>query len=401
MMKINLFKKKNIFKDKINLFYIYYFIVLLTPIGTLFQQKIEIINKLLVFIMFGIIFLIFLVYKIHMKLFIFLIVSIISFLISLYITGYPDNMNMIFYFISWILNVIMFINYKNELILCIKKNKNTLLYIILFWHISVIISLFLPSSYMYSEGIMTFTSFTGDTFRLCTSSFCILAFILPLMKLYQNKTLFIFSFLPMACLFIATSRTYFFIGVLLFLIVYYHFFKNKNLFVVSIIPILCVGGILFFSTSISDKFLDNMQDGYYGFLATFTSGRSLFWKTDIEYYLSSPIFNKIFGLGLDKSVEINKFYHNREIWAHNDFIECLIAGGIVQLCLYLISIKALYSTFLKNTNKLIVFVIFSIWFFDSFINMFYTYFCTYLGMLFLLLFISMIYPKKNKKEKFI
>ena len=60
MMRMKLFEKKDIFKDKINLFYIYYLIVLLTPIGTLFQQKIEIINKLLVFVMFGIIFLIFL-----------------------------------------------------------------------------------------------------------------------------------------------------------------------------------------------------------------------------------------------------------------------------------------------------------------------------------------------------
>ena len=75
------------------------------------------------------------------------------------------------------------------------------------------------------------------------------------------------------------------------------------------------------------------------------------------------------------------------LWAHNDFLNILITHGAFGLILYLYtcasSIKTLSNKAMLTTFSIAVVAV--IWFFNAFFNMFYTYMCAFLSVLFLVI----------------
>ena len=380
----------------LNIYSIYVLVLAFFPVSTLLQGAVSAINKILIVILAFIMLAIIASNKMSKWYWVLLLFTGGSFVISFVNTGTLNliNSNLPFYFIFWMTNIIIFCNCSSHIIREMVCYKKILLLYVLVWSALVLISLFFSSSYSYSAGVRAFASFTGETFRFCTSVFGILGLVFPLMKIFGRKSFFL-CVVPLITLFMCGSRTYFAIGLLLVVIQYYFFCKSKKAFWLSIIPVAIVVVLLATNSIIGERFAYSNQEGYFCFLYTFTSGRSTFWVTDLNAFRNASFFNRLFGLGFNASYEINILAKNGSIWSHNDFIESLLCGGYVQLALYLISYFLLCKHLLAGSNKFIFALMLFILIFDAFFNMFYTYFATNIGFLLTALFLNKSKIKKT------
>lgn len=373
----------------ISLIRVYITLIALFPLTTLLQGYISSINRIICSLLIITSVLIVVKRPLKKNIVVFLGLSVISLIFSLVNTGQmPYNMNIIFYFLCWTLNVIIFSQFPHIAKKQLVASRKIFLGITCIWEILVLVSMLFPSSYVYGAGVISFASFTGDTFRLCTSTFQILSYILILLISYDRKRMILLLIVPLATIFMCGSRTYFVIGVVLVVFCMYRFFKKKKHFYMAIIPMVIICAMFFAGSAVGSKFQVTNQEGYYGYLATFTSGRSDFWVVDINGFLNANIYNKLIGFGFNKSIDLNNQTYGNPIWSHNDFIECLLTGGILQLFIYLWSIKILFSAYFKKKNILFFAMLWCVWFFDAFFNMFYTYFGTSLGVLLTICFLN-------------
>lgn len=382
-------------KTQINLIELYIRMIFIFPLTTLLQGYVSSINRITSFILLLTAIYLVLKQKYQSNNIIFILLTFLTVFISIITTGtMPYNINIVFYFIGWVLNVVLFTTRSDQIKNMIFQNRRFVLLITLIWEALVVVSFFLPSSYVHGAGVTSFASFTGDTFRLCTSTFQILAHVFILMICYHEKKSILLLLVPIITVFMCGSRTYFVIGAVLSILCLYRFFNDRRLFIASLVPLIIISVYFVGKSAIGDKFHVTNQIGYYGYLATFTSGRSDFWLVDIASYFDGNLFNKLLGYGFNKSIDVNYARYGNRIWSHNDFIECLLTGGLIQLSIYLASIKKLFSFYANERNRFFIISLLGVWFFDAFFNMFYTYFGTSLGLLLTVCFVD--YVKKDK-----
>ena len=78
---------------------------------------------------------------------------------------------------------------------------------------------------------------------------------------------------------------------------------------------------------------------------------------------------------------INYAYFGNPLWAHNDFIQIFSDYGMIGLIVYLGMFRILFKKTFKDIkiSKLAMLMLVTIWVFNAFFNMFYTYFCATLS----------------------
>ena len=361
------------------------------PLSTLFQSYFDGINKML----FG--FLLILQLKlslkqINIKNFTIIIIMFISFFFSIISTqGTPYNTNELFYYPFSIL----FMLYMSENLEIIgdffQAHKKFIIGILNIWTMIVGISLFLPSSYKISwGGARYFSSFCGSIWRLAPTCIFIMSLALGSMIIYKNKRFLLYSLIPMYSLYMGGSRTYLLVGLALFLIFWYYFSPSKKTFYLSLPCIIILLISLILQTAMADKLnaVSYTTSSYFDFWGTITSGRSIFWLAEIKAFWESNIVEKLIGHGLNFIYEINNNAFGGLVWAHNDFLQCLISHGIIGLTIYLYSIKKLLNTnhikVTRHKDFIPIISCFFVWFINAMFNMFYTYFCSILAFPFLL-----------------
>lgn len=111
---------------------------------------------------------------------------------------------------------------------------------------------------------------------------------------------------------------------------------------------------------------------------TITNGRTVFWSLDLKHFFKENIFNQLLGCGFNFDYQITKRFYTSAHWAHNDFISILLNFGYVGLGIYFYSVYKLLKVFVfeQKMPKLIVLLVFMIWFLNAMFNMFYTYTCS-------------------------
>lgn len=380
-------------------------IALLFPITTLLQNKISFINQLLIAFFFGLIVFSYIKHGIKIyELVLFLGVIFLT-LFSIFKTSVMlYQVNDLFYFPLMILYFQIFQYKRFNLYSYLKNNQKYVKGIIIIWNIIVIVSFLFKSSYKYDyvSGGTYFCSFTDSPFRLAPTALYILILVFAIFINNNNRTVLIYGIIPFATFFMGGSRTYFIVAIFLFLIIYYCYLHNKNGFWVTIIPLMIVLLLAVMKTAIGDKIISAFSDtenAYYGAWAKITSSRSVFWKAELDAYINTSLFEKIMGKGFNFVYDVNKAAVNSQIWAHNDFLQILLTYGIVGIYIYFYSLKRLMKNtkFLYTKQLLLKICVISIWFFNAFFNMFYTYFCSMLSFPILLLLINEIdiYWHKN------
>ena len=287
-----------------------------------------------------------------------------------------------------------FTKYKDFL----ASEKKYILKIIFIWSFLVVVSAFFSSSWIVDwGGAKYFGSFCRSVWRLAPTAVFIGTLIIALMVYYKNKKFLFLLAIPIFCLFMSGSRTYMVVGILLFLTAWYYYVNSKTHFLLSIIPVGIMLFIFILNSSMMSKFetVLNSKDSYFDPLGTLTSGRSIFWEADIEAFIEGNLREKLFGNGFNFIYDINYRAFGGLVWAHNDFIQCLVSHGILGLGLYLYSVIVVMKNITNGKKYIFPFILASlIWLFNAFFNMFYTYFCSMLSYPILLLIV------RDGKRKF-
>ena len=134
--------------------------------------------------------------------------------------------------------------------------------------------------------------------------------------------------------------------------------------------------VILSKSSIMDKFNFTSTANEYvkvDALAQQTSGRSAFWIIDIKGFLDGSLFAKILGHGHGYTYYLNKTFYNLNVWAHNDFIQLLVGGGLLTLVVYIKALWNAVKSILKN-HKLIDQIMLVVYIlFPAVLNGFYNY----------------------------
>ncbi len=362
------------------------------PLSSILKVYIGVLNRLIT----AVCFVLFLVYftskKVSRTEFFLLAYAVLSIAVNAFMCHFTFyNANLLFYFPFMICYFIFFYREKDYIIDFFLRFRKYIDGVLLIWSVVLIISFFLPSSYVVSveTGGRSFISFTNTTFLLVPISIYVFALFLVQGQLYNKKIFKIALILPSLCVLLGSTRTYLVPLYCEWLVFIYVNLKNKKKIVLAAFITLCVVIIVVLFTPIKDKFIatfNRMENGMDTSVA-FTSGRSQFWEYDLEQALQRPFLNIIFGSGSEYLFNINRERFHNPLWAHNDFIQVFADFGIVGLFVYFFIFVILFKKMLRGSgvHKLMVVIVALMAGFVAYWNMFYTYFNTVLSFPFFLL----------------
>lgn len=376
---------------KINIKKIIMYIVIFFPITTVIQgiPVLGNINRVMMFLLLGFMMMGMYGKKTKIKNILISFITVILYICAIANTnkGVELNLNIYFYFLFWIIFFIYIKENYNLLMEFVREKYDIIFKVINVWSAIVIISLFFRSSYNV-DGY--FSPFGCGEHRFGSCCVMITTLIYIVASRVNKKSVTLYYILPIIGIGLSGARTYLAIYIVLILCIFYMNCKNKMIFYISLIPVLIFIMVLIKISPVGDKFVNTYTDGYNGMLATFTSGRSHFWKYDIEAFNELSILKKMIGNGFDFVYYINLTKVNLSIWAHNDFINVLMNFGYIGLILYLyvffdFSLKILKEKNIKGIRK---YSYFFIWLFNAMFNMVYTYIIATIAIPFILDIIS-------------
>lgn len=385
---------------KVSCFDLAWYFLLFFPLTTLFQDKIDAINKITFFIVCSLI-VFYMLRKGTVKknnLNIVLWIIFIGNYLWVLSKGIATNINMLFYFPFLFIYTIFVLDTQELIIKFLKEKKQYLLGIVRIWTVLIAISIPMASSYVqeWGEGVY-FVSYTSSAFRLCPTALFIMTLVVWLSVNEKTKKYLFYDIIPLFCMFMGGSRTYLGVGILVFLINWYLVLKNKQFFYYSLIPLMLLFCIMIQYSSMQSK-LDATAystESYFDFWGTLTNGRSIFWSSMLAAFHDSNLMTKLLGGGFSFTVRLEG------LWAHNDFIEILCSQGYTGVVIYLyVMIKQIKNLLIKSHCKIpfvLIILVILVWAVNAFFNMFYVYFCAMASYPILLLSISQYYCKKTEE----
>ena len=305
-----------------------------------------------------------------------MVLTVLIHVVALYFTEFPMvHVNMLFYFLLWVLIYVFFSKGKNKILKILERSDAYINMILWVWTILVGISALIPSCYQGNY----FFSFTGSSFRLMPSVLIITALAMYMAVKCGRKIYNLFLILPTYAALMNQSRTYFGVYFLFLLMYTYMEFKRKKTFLVMIIPIAVILVGLMMVSGIADKIMTVKYTdlSYFDFWGTITNGRTIFWRYDIEAFFELPLWQRFVGNGFNFVYDVNR-RNFAEIWAHNDLINILMNFGYIGAVIYSWVFVFMIKTFGFNKKEipLLVKILFlCAVFVNSMFNMSYTYLC--------------------------
>lgn len=368
---------------KINsIFHVFSRVVSLLPIATLFQgfSALSLANKLLIAISVVLLFFSFFYLRMRIEIWFQLLSAVgLTFIGMCFTQESLINSNMPVYFPFFVLLLTLSGEQPNLLRAQLRENVRWYRNICIIWCLLVVLSI--PLSISYDQDGY-FTSFTGNSFRTDPAALLILTYLILLVRnnACQRPLSFILSLIPLYCGLMGSSRTYFLIILLTYFIFLKYLIKDKKTFLFCLLMGFTVMVPVIFSSNIGQRIVNSLtdsSDGYYGYWATLTSGRSRFWAHDIQRFFEMPFLKQLIGAGFNQVFLFNKEL-GTSIWAHNDFLNIVITNGYIGLISYLIAVYTLFRMYKKNKmtyNPWFFVLMIMIWAFNAFFNMVYTYTC--------------------------
>ncbi len=379
---------------KVDLKSLLYRSIMLFPITTLFSYYFNALNKVLFAVTF--LALLFVGYR-RIKKSNFLLIAILTvvYVYTILKTGaMPYNINELFYFPFMILYLTYITEHMDALRQYLINDQRYIRLIMNVWTVLVLVSFAFPSSYTVEwGGARYFGSFCKSIWRLAPTCVFIMTLSIAGVNIFRNKIDFLYSIVPFIAILSGGSRTYAVVALCLVLVGWYCVINSNMKFVLTCIPFLLIVFLALLNSSIIDKFSATTysDSSYFDLWGTITSGRSIFWAADIESFIKSPIIEKLLGQGFNSIYDINYNAFGGRVWAHNDFIQCLISHGLLGLTLYLFVMIKIFGSLKKyKVNWLVYFLTIIIWLFNAMFNMFYTYFCSILSFPILILGLTAI-----------
>ena len=237
--------------------------------------------------------------------------------------------------------------------------------------------------------IMERSYFYNGRHRMASGAFLLMLESYYYIKKTKNNRYWICVLWPCIAILNSTSRTYLIMAAVFLLIAYYKQLKNKQLFYFSIIPIALISAVIIFNSDMMQYFLPK-QVGVFDFWGSFTSGRTVFWAKDFEAFKNANIMHRLFGQGYNLIYYVNKKAIDAYIYAHNDYLNILIANGVVGLLIYIVALMDFIAQTVKRQKVKFAAVLLSVFIFafNAFFNGEYNYPAATLSIMFLFLILG-------------
>ena len=362
---------------KISIYSIFVFFLIIYIYSTFFYSLLPMLNKILgIFIML----IVFFMYANNFKkndlpIIIFVIVAICSSIfnhdsLSIFVEHTVHYVTTIL--ILWKITVP---DISDNIYKYILKYNKIIKFTIVSIGIFTIMTLFLNGFYQTNSGERVYVGLSNGSHSIASISCMMIMLIIIFVKNKDFKLSRMLYMVPFV-LAIVRSGSRIYLGTLLALFIIFYSIKlkeykyNKVLIVMSAVILI----ILFFNSSMYTRFVATANNQYISDnkLEAISSGRLIWWKYDLNEFSKSSFLQQLFGIGNQAVFEINLKHYGMYIWAHNDFIQILLAYGIIGIILYIVFLKKIYKRIFKNAyyKKILKIVFFAIiW--ASFLNGFY------------------------------
>lgn len=319
--------------------------------------------------------------------------------------GYVSNYIIDYiYFVTSMFWLIFLANQRRRITLLHAYQRHNIFnnVVILFSAVLIAIALVTKMGYQYSWESIYFVGFCGLT-HTAASSMCLICAMILLSYSGKNFHWGVLALLLFFCfgIFETGARTYI---VPALLIVYLYIRKcpgNKSykhfLYVFGIILVV----VVLTKSNVMEKFnFANTINQYNSVdkLTQQTSGRSTFWLIDLKGFAYGSLFAKLFGHGHGYTYYLNSTYYNLTVWAHNDFIQLLVGGGIITLCIYLSGVKKCFASILQKFGFIDKWILIIYWFVAAFFNGFYNYSHYFLSFVLICLLYDQLIERKEALE---
>ena len=173
---------------------------LLFSVLTLFQAipGLENVNKIWMIITIGLLLYDLVITKQRKIDVLIILITLILHCIAIFYTRMPlYSVNMLFYYLIWVLFYTFCKNQREDIIRSLENNSQFIDFLLVFWNLVVFISALIPSCYGHAwGGAKYFNSFTGSVFRLMPSALIITGLAAFLYIQTNNKRYLLYFTMP-------------------------------------------------------------------------------------------------------------------------------------------------------------------------------------------------------------
>lgn len=194
-------------------------------------------------------------------------------------------------------------------------------------------------------------------------------------RVHSPWLILLFSIIPSYAILQTGARIFLFpLGILLFFIIEGNVKARWMKFIVYSISIL-LGVYIAESSGMANKFIYALSNQYASnALSAFTSGRSEFWKADLNNYLSGNVITLLIGNGFSSIYNLNYHLFGIKIWSHNDIIHLLNCVGFIGCYSYIsIILLALKRIKFQVRRLAVILIIYGYVFIPMLLNGFFPY----------------------------
>lgn len=246
--------------------------------------------------------------------------------------------------IYWILTIMLFVLVKEDCFLAnINKialyNRKWIKVTVIICNLLLTVGLFDSKCYgSESWGSKYFLGYTNAAHTLCAGVCLLMALVLYMLR-FESRNIFKFVYLlPGIIAILQSGSRVFILSAIVIIVIYYMRYVGSKSIKVILFPIAIVMVVyLFLNSNMMTKFNFVIGNQYISSnpLAQITSGRTEFWKIDIEAFRDSAFFSFLFGHGFDYVYRINDMAYGLYIWSHNDLIDLLLSVGLTGTIVYM------------------------------------------------------------------
>ena len=291
---------------------------------------------------------------------------------------------------------------KSKLLCALEQSEKIIKWIVILCDIVLCIGFFDARCYDSSQWDGSyFIGYTNASHTMSSGACLLLVFSLYIIRNKKNITSFIYFVPSIIAILKSGARTFLVPIVIVCFFFYAYNIRNFSIkLLVFPIAIICASYV-FLNSSMIEKFSFSVNNQYtdMNFLGRLTNGRTAFWVVDLLAFRNYNIIQKLLGNGFQYVYMVNEKNFNLAIWAHNDFINCLLSVGIIGTLLYVYMLYKTGKKIVRMTRRDIIIKTLLIFYIllPAFLNGFYTYQHYFYSFIILMILYEKYYCETRRK----
>lgn len=291
---------------------------------------------------------------------------------------------------------------KNKVLCALKQSEQFIKWIVIVCDLVLCVGFFDARCYDSSQWDGSYyLGYTNASHTMASGACLLLVFTLYIIRNKRNIISFIYFVPSIIAILKSGARTFLIPIVIVCLFFYaYHIKKFSVKLLVFPIAIVCATYV-FLNSSMVEKFSFSINNQYtdMNFLGRLTNGRTAFWVVDLLAFRDYNIIQKLVGNGFQYVYMVNERNFNLAIWAHNDFINCLLSVGIIGTVIYVYALYRTGKKIIKISPKDIIIKILLISYIllPALLNGFYTYQHYFYSFIILVILYDKYYCQMRRK----